>query len=1186
MEPRRYCRRYSGIRALEVIVWRVACGVLLLTSLIVRTACQDTTGFISIDCGGDGGKDTQLGLVWLTDDDYLNSAQQLQIEKVAIAANVTLKETGASSTHDNPEQLKTAMAFLPGRSSRSKYCYILNVSTSNANMSTSNGNYLLRAMFPSKNLVPRNSEDKEEDLMSYGSRFYFTVDSTVITTITLRDVEPQTVELVITSLDDLIDVCLVPLEDRSSMAAISSLELRPLSSELYADGRDGSSADGAGQSNSANDGNLPSTYLMTVSRLNFGGNISSPSVRFPDDVYDRLWYPAEVPEDMTSNILLKRNPESNFQILVTDTVRVPREVMISAWESSDMQTSLSFTFDILSAEAVRPLLSFYLHMYFLDVDPGDGSGKRYSDIYLNDLGPGNSEFPWGPGTDIESSLVWVWRSYKQTFRNNTAVFRIEPNGSSTLPAMANMVEILGEFDSVRQRTQQLDGLTVTQFSDNLTNGRSIDTAGDPCLPVPWDWLDCSIEVPPRITQMNLSNSGVSGFLSEEFGNLERLTVLDLSNNSFSGKLPTSLKHIVTLRALKVDRNSFSGDLPIFKETSLVNLETLSLSHNSLSGNLSFLIQALDNPTVKLDLSYNKFSGPIPPQIKKLVNLNYLDLSNNELSGILPMELFDLQELETLSLENNGLTIPPNIWNSISAASKLRSLNLNGNSITELDLTAYFQAVSKDSGVFKQQVTLLGNDISKVILPSENVIDNKRWCSSSGDSQIHFSLLIGGSTWCDKLAKSNMTVVERFLCRQDETHGFCLPWNDGNNGGGRKALIISLVISGFLVLVMVCILAVFLGRILKRMKDLRQIQEALAREDVRPPFYKYDDLKASTNDFSKENELGRGAFGAVYKANLHDDCTLGVKLLFPTEQNITDFLKETVLITGIKHRHLIQLKGCCVRDKKRILVYEYAENGNLAQALWGKDRFTTLTWQQRLNISVGIAKGLSYLHEELQPKIIHRDIKPQNILLDKDWNPKIADFGLARPLDEESTQRATSIGGTLGYFSPEYATEGLLTEKLDVYSYGILLLEILSGRQCIDHTAPVNEVYLKNWAFRAYKEGAVSTIVEKSLLATAPIDQIEAVIKTALLCLQDDHEKRPTMNQVVNLLTGNAADVAVDIITELRDLQHLYEGLFDGQSINKSRNTLMAEKEDRSLLSSSARSDDPTRFIELNIDKGR
>jgi serine/threonine protein kinase len=201
--------------------------------------------------------------------------------------------------------------------------------------------------------------------------------------------------------------------------------------------------------------------------------------------------------------------------------------------------------------------------------------------------------------------------------------------------------------------------------------------------------------------------------------------------------------------------------------------------------------------------------------------------------------------------------------------------------------------------------------------------------------------------------------------------------------------------------------------------------ALARQKVQPPFYSYAALRAATHDFSPANKLGQGSFGAVYKGAVLDttDGTqelVAVKKLYSSKLALSEFLNEAVLITGIKHRNLVQLKGCCIyKEDERMLVYEYAENGNLAEALLGgqgndkqEDQQTGLDWQQRLNICVGIARGLSYLHEELQPRIIHRDIKPSNILLDANYNAKIADFGLARSILEGQTQADfTQVAGT-------------------------------------------------------------------------------------------------------------------------------------------------------------------------------
>ncbi|KAL3686779.1 hypothetical protein R1sor_013088 [Riccia sorocarpa] len=1150
-------------------IWEVGLVIVLLFSSVSSIASQDTTGFISIDCGGEGATDKFVpGLQWVTDENFLDSGEQLNREGVAIRASVALNDTPAAvATRDNADQLNTAMVFLPGLAARSKYCYTFQMPTAETINTTS---YLIRAMFPSRSL---KAMDPEVDLTIYGTRFYFTLDSTVITLVDLDKEQTQTIELVVNPLDYLMFICLVPLEDRSSMAAISSLEVRPLSDYWYPRGN----APGNAPSTIKNGQDAKSkrtTYLITVSRLNFGGNVSSRSLRFPDDGGDpdheggdRLWYPAEVPQYMALEVKTRKST-------------VQGGVWGTAWEGSNLSSNLSFTIDISAAQAERSMRSFYLQMFFFDVVNYPHSTGRFVNISRETRGPAGyfDNVWWTWDFEVGNTPFNLFNS-QENLSGDSVTFRIIANASSTLPPMINGADIMGEFDALTQRTLETDASIVRKFSQAFTDKSTVDTSGDPCLPVPWAWLACSIDATPRITEINLTSKSIKGSLVEDFGSLDRLTVLDLSNNSFSGELPESLKNIVSLRAVKLDYNNLSGDLPDFSEKTLINLESLSLGHNKLGGNLSSLIQALDTPVFSLNLTDNKFIGPIPPEIKELENLKYLDLSFNQLSGALPPELFQLSGLEILNLKGNKLTDVGDLWSHINKSSGLRELNLELNSLGELNLTSWFQ-MSKGNGstsaYAELRVSFLGSNISNVIRPSQDDLDIKRFCTSS-----RMSILLGQTPWCSNLKLSDRSQLERYLCRTSVTdREFC---NSSGNGFSRRALIIGLTVSGFLVLVLSCVLAFLLGRMLKRMKDLRQIQEALAKEDVRPPFYDYDELRAATKDFASENELGKGAFGAVYKATLADTSVVAVKLLFHTDQNISDFLKEMVLITGIKHKNLVQLKGCCIRDKKRMLVYEYAENGNLAQSLWGNHRSTVLTWEQRLKISVGIAKGLSYLHEELQPKIIHRDIKPQNILLDKDWNPKIADFGLARPLLDNSTQRATSIAGTMGYFSPEYATQGLLTEKLDVYSYGVLLLEIVTGRKCIGDigVVPTEEIYLKDWAFRAYRENCLSRIAAESILASVSTTEIESLLKTALLCLQHDHEKRPSMSQVVTMLTGNAADVAVDIVSELKDLQRLYE---DPQSRNGK--VTSTEREDRALLGWTSLSSDAQGFIELNVSRAR
>ncbi|KAL3676275.1 hypothetical protein R1sor_026223 [Riccia sorocarpa] len=1099
--------------------------IVLLFSLVGSSVSKDYTGYISINCGGEAGNDSFTpGLEWVTDDGFLDSFSNLKNEGVAIRANVTLNSsTAAFESRENPEQMKTARVFLPGRSPRSKYCYTIPMPLPGVNAT----NYLVRAMFPSKNLSAMGV-----DLTTYGTRFYFTLDSTVISLVELDNEDTQTIELIVNSLDEVMYICLVPLEDRSSMAAISSLELRPLPENRY---RDGDASQRVNNNVGGNATQRYRTYFITVTRPNFGGNLTS-SRAYRDDV-DLLWYPATIPDERKTEIVSRRNPDMS-------TGQDPR--WNTVWEGRSISSNLSFTIDLVAAQAKREMRSFYMQLFFYDALIASNSTGRYIDGFLETRGPdtGFNKGQWTSGVEVRGDYLIFFYNYQQYYTGDNVTYVITANASSKQPPVINAASIEGEFDAIMQRTFQADALILRNFSRSF-NISTLDTAGDPCYPVTWDWVDCSIDATPRITEMNLTGKGIRGDLPEDFGFLHRLTILDLSNNSFAGQLPRSLKSVFSLRVLKLDNNNLSGDLPLFKNQSLANLETLSLGHNNFSGNLSSLIQALYTPILSVNLTSNRFNGPIPQEIKDLVNLKYLDLSHNQLSGSLPSELSQLGELEILLtsfglckyLHKNHLTNLSDIWRYINSSSSLREIKLDYNQFRDVNLSIWFEMFRRNSGVYSQLVvSLLGNKISKVTLPLGGDVDPpfERICKESSG----MSILLGGTPWCNNLPPSAMTQLETYLCRTNVSDmQFC---SRTSNGSSRSALalIIGPAVSGLVVLlVSTCTLAFFLGRMLKRMKDLRQIQEALAKEDVRPPFYNYDDLKAATGEFSSRNELGRGSFGAVHKATLADASIVAVKSLFHMDQNISDFLQEMVLITGIKHKNLVQLKGCCVRDKKRMLIYEYAENGNLAEALWGDKRSTVLTWEQRLKISIGIAKGLSYLHEELQPKIIHRDIKPQNILLDKDWNPKIADFGLARHLLDTSTQKAiaTTVAGTKGYLSPEYATEGLLTEKLDVYSYGVLLFEIVSGRKCLEdpQKVPVDEIYLRDWALKSYREGCLSRIAEASILASNSLQDVESLLNTALLCLQYDHERRPSMSQVVTILTNNFSDVATDIIDELK-----------------------------------------------------
>eukprot|EP00253_Pinus_taeda_P008027 PITA_08027 len=287
-------------------------------------------------------------------------------------------------------------------------------------------------------------------------------------------------------------------------------------------------------------------------------------------------------------------------------------------------------------------------------------------------------------------------------------------------------------------------------------------------------------------------------------------------------------------------------------------------------------------------------------------------------------------------------------------------------------------------------------------------------------------------------------------------------------------------------------------------------------------FDYEILRNSTANFGGNNMLGKGGFGEVYKGRLPDGTDVAVKKLKPrhTTQAAEDFLTEVRLLKAVHHRNLVRLLGCCTQGHERLLVCEYMSNKSLDRHLFGTI-INPLSWQSRYNIMVGTARGLAYLHEDSTVRIIHRDIKCANILLDERFHPKIADFGLARFFPEDESHVSTRAGGTRGYTAPEYAMRGQLTEKADVYSYGIVVLEIVSGRKCIDATLDTSMQILLEWAWNAYTNNQALDIVDPTLNGQYPRQQALRVITIALLCTQGPPTLRPAMSKVLTLLSNDS-----------------------------------------------------------------
>ncbi|XP_006358588.1 probable receptor-like protein kinase At2g42960 isoform X2 [Solanum tuberosum] len=273
-----------------------------------------------------------------------------------------------------------------------------------------------------------------------------------------------------------------------------------------------------------------------------------------------------------------------------------------------------------------------------------------------------------------------------------------------------------------------------------------------------------------------------------------------------------------------------------------------------------------------------------------------------------------------------------------------------------------------------------------------------------------------------------------------------------------------------------------------------------------------DLETATNKFAKDNIIGEGGYGIVYRGQLINGTEVAVKkLLNNLGQAEKEFQVEVEAIGHVRHKNLVRLLGYCIEGTHRLLVYECINNGNLEQWLHGAmQQHGYLTWEARMKILLGTAKALAYLHEAIEPKVVHRDINSSNILPDDDFNAKISDFGLAKLLGAGKSHITTRVMGTFGYVAPEYANSGLLNQKSDVYSYGVVFLEAITGRDPVDYGRPAPEVNLVDWLKMMVGSKRSEEVVDPTIETRPSTTALKRALLTTLRCLDPDSNKRPTM----------------------------------------------------------------------------
>ncbi|XP_027341731.1 G-type lectin S-receptor-like serine/threonine-protein kinase SD2-5 [Abrus precatorius] len=348
-------------------------------------------------------------------------------------------------------------------------------------------------------------------------------------------------------------------------------------------------------------------------------------------------------------------------------------------------------------------------------------------------------------------------------------------------------------------------------------------------------------------------------------------------------------------------------------------------------------------------------------------------------------------------------------------------------------------------------------------------------------------------------------------------------NGNGNKNGRNNMMLIVVIVVLTVLVIVGLITGFCYYNRKK-KFEKYPEDALEEDDFLdslsgvPARFTFNALCRATKDFS--TKIGEGGFGSVYLGVLEDGTQLAVKKLEGVGQGAKEFKAEVSIIGSIHHVHLVKLKGFCAEGPHRLLVYEYMARGSLDKWIFKNSENTfLLNWDTRYNIAIGTAKGLAYLHEECEVRIIHCDIKPQNVLLDDNFTAKVSDFGLAKLMSREQSHVFTTLRGTRGYLAPEWITNYAISEKSDVFSYGMVLLEIIGGRKNYDQWEGSEKAHFPSYVFRMMEEGKLKEVLDQKIDIDDKDERAETALKVALWCIQDDVNLRPSMTKVAQMLEG-------------------------------------------------------------------
>ncbi|XP_068333092.1 MDIS1-interacting receptor like kinase 2-like [Pyrus communis] len=631
----------------------------------------------------------------------------------------------------------------------------------------------------------------------------------------------------------------------------------------------------------------------------------------------------------------------------------------------------------------------------------------------------------------------------------------------------------------------------------------------------------------KLKHLDLSYNQITGYIPSSLWNLKNLVTLQLSANRLTGPIPTTIGRLTSLKSLSLEWNQINGSIP-FEIGDLNNLEHLDFSANSLTGSIPPSLSHLVKLKA-LNLSMNKISGVIPHELSQLTQLQYLVLSSNQISGNIIPEIGSLFNLLVLDLSSNSLigSIPTDLGN----CSKLQLLLLSRNfltgiiparigylsALTSIDLShnSLRGKVPSELGSLRNSVEYLDlshNKLTGTIPPSFNLLHRARRLSLSNNS-------LKGHIPTDL---QHSFPPDAFVGGNNDSFGDSI----GTRSSSKNLVLVKILVPGILLAFLILGYFVFPRCLLLRKNKSGGVTKngdlfSIWNFDGK---IAYEDITKATENFDIKYCIGSGAYGSVYKAQLPSGKVVAVKKLHHWEAGepalFKSFKNEARMLSKIRHRNIVKLLGFCLHRRCMFLVYEYKERGSLFSVLGNDVEAADLDWTKRLHIIEGVAHALSYMHHNCTLPIIHRSLSSSNILLNSDMVASLSDFGTARLLYPHLRNRTIILAGTPVYIAPELSHTLAVTEKCDVYGFGVLTLEIIMGRHPGELLSLISASSSQSSKLPSLLQITLEDVLDPRLSPPSNRQTASGVVMVttlALGCLRTKPKSRPTMEQVTKEL---------------------------------------------------------------------